>query len=656
MAINPTGLSQIGEEEKDSLALPTLELESPFVESPLVESPLAQSPTIGQGYSIFGEPETAEEELSWWEKRQLEDEEIQEGMETALEEDDLLRRIMDGDGDALEELANIGEDLQPVFDKSSEFLTLKYLSDTYDISEGGAKLLYDWYAQGGSTVGTAKLIDTLPGADWRISAGISGGGPVVVSELAPIDNFVEGDIIYNDDGTIKDIIFPDAPTSTINNPVGSFKAGVKEAEQRAIIEEDLARREMYTSAVQNVLNLGAFIKAVDMFKDNPNVSSGVIAAHTGIKLAESAGLMEAGSGIATFVSSAYYVVLADALIQRYLVDHDYARSEGTVGFKDGKFYTAGARGADDGTARWGQVHADVASKYLNKLADRYNLEINEDAVNTALAGGYIGSNPQYNSMGSNRRGSAQQLYWDVFKSGAFIVTPETDVDFYLKPEEVATRVQREFNNMQNEISYRLLRNSGGLADGYGAGSGFTSEEVAVRYMNRLNAEEEVIVNPRSLSQSIGYFSLVDRGNGTYGLNKQSITTNPITGVRYLQSVDTTKRMGSLISARTLDEDEMIIYEVERGGINLSGKYHRLGEALDYYDYNEYFEGYDTYQAYLEFRRYREDIGRFGEDEFMLQQMRAKYQPDPYAFYDQSQKQREVARRYMTAEEYKKYVG
>ena len=258
-------------------------------------------------------------------------------------------------------------------------------------------------------------------------------------------------------------------------------------------------------------------------------------------------------------------------------------------------------------------------------------------------------------MGSNRRGSAQQLYWDVFKSGAFIVTPETDVDFYLKPDEVANRVQGEFNRMQNEISYKLLQGSGGLADGFGAGVAFTSEQAAMNAMNRLNMEEQVVYGGRDLSTSIGYFELQDRGNGTYGLTKQAIMTDPISGTRYLQSVDTTKRIGSLISQRRLDGDEMIIYETEKGG-GTSNKFHRAGEALNYNDYADLFEGYDTYQAYLDFRRYRQDIGRFGEDEFRLREMRAKYQPQPTAFWDTSEAQRRVAKRYMTTAEYKKYVG
>ena len=463
MALNFLNVGQTLKDDRDAFEA----LESPFSLAPRVDSPVVESPEAffpGFGIDPFGKQiavdPTQQEELSWWEQRQLDKDNERNNYQKALEEDSLLSGVMAGNVDSLNELARITGDLAEKASTASEFFTKKYLVDTYEITKDGAALLYDWYETGGTASPTAKLIDALPTPDWSVTVGDSAAkGAVVVSDLPPLTS-VEGEVIYNDDGTIYDIIFPDAPTTT-QNPVSSFSAGVKEAEQRAVIEEDLNRRSKIGAVAEGVANIASTFAAIDAYENDPNLGTGVGVLHTGASAVAFFTGNQTAQSIASFTGPLYYFYLGTELIKALSYDQDYERQQANIGYKDGKFYTSGSsradygyRGGDGEGSTWGESHADISSKYLNEYIDKYNLQVNEDVLNDYLEkNNYIGSNPYYNQLQKGRVGSGQEFFYNVVKSGALMITPETDPSYYMRSQqEILKDFQTTFNNMQNDIA------------------------------------------------------------------------------------------------------------------------------------------------------------------------------------------------------------
>jgi len=484
-------------------------LESPFSLAPRVESPTVESPEAffpGFGIDPFGKQigvdPTQEDELSWWEQRQLDKDNERKNQTKAMEDDSLLSGVMAGDAASLNELARITGDLAEKASTASEFLTKKYLVDTYDISKDGASLLYDWYEMGGSATSTAKLIDSLPTPDWAVTIGDpSATGAVIVSDLPPLTS-VEGEVIYNDDGTIRDIIFPDAPTPA-QNPVSSFAASVEDAERRVIVEEDLNRRSQFGAVAEGVANIASVFASVEAYENDPNLGTGLGVVHTGASAVAFFTGNQTAASIASFTGPLYYFYLGTELIKALSYDQDYERDQANIGYKDGKFYTTGAsradysyRGGSGPGSTWGESHADIASEYLNKYIDKYNLKVNEDVLNRYLEkNNYIGSNPYYNQLQSGRVGSGQEFFYRVIKSGALMITPETDPNYYMRSQqEILKDFQVTFNSMQNQIAEQGYRKA--LGGELGNSFLFTDKDRAERLAFELGTFEETGTDAR----------------------------------------------------------------------------------------------------------------------------------------------------------------
>lgn len=445
-------------------------MESPFSTSPFVESPTVKSPEPffpGFGIDPFADPlkEATEEveEISWWEQRLLDKEKVEEVDDlygNVLEEDSFFQEIMDGNPDALNKLAEITEEMSNTYDKTSEFLTKKFLSDTYDLTAEGSALLYDWYAQGGRAASTVKLIDALPSLDWAVSIGDTATkGAVLVADLPPLEY---GEVIYDAEGKVADIIFDTQYDAA--NPVSSLRAGVEDAERRAVIEETLDRQKAYANIAEGIANVAATFATIDAYKKDPNLGTGLGVAHTVSSTAAFFTGSEAAASIAQFTGPLYYMYLGTELIKALAHDQDYERYQATMSYSDGKFVTESSSAADfsykgEKPTAWSDAHGKIASEYLNRYIDKYNLTVDEDILNNYLSrNNYIGSNPYYNTLDSGRVGSGQEFFYNVAKSGALMVTAETDPSYYMRSQdEMLNDFQTTFKAMQNDIAEEMYK-------------------------------------------------------------------------------------------------------------------------------------------------------------------------------------------------------
>jgi hypothetical protein len=260
--------------------------------------------------------------------------------------------------------------------------------------------------------------------------------PIMVQPLPDLDGTVPADQLEFFEDVFGESIIKEGAKGAgyVSELVGDIKEGAQDL-------YDALNESAVIDVAKMGANIASAIISIDALVEDPNAMSTVSTAASVAKLGAASGLGQSWTAAASALNTVALVMVGGQLAQGLYEKSkgvDYARSEGIVGYKDGKFHTEWSRGADNASGAWADIQTYAATETLNKLVNEYGFKVNEEALNKLLRSdsphlgkGYITSNMGYAYQGGRDASTdAVDLVYSAIRSGALIPTNNTPNELF----------------------------------------------------------------------------------------------------------------------------------------------------------------------------------------------------------------------------------
>lgn len=569
MAIDPlTG------QETDVASPLTVEApESPFAEAPLAPEvsdqgvALAAAPTqLGQGpASTFFENLMA---------RQLRTATAPEGGGPLLGQDEAKQ--LTSYIESVEDY-EFAESLLSRVPKVSDWVADTYIRMAFpNVKKDDVSFLRDFFASGAydptlplsviPSVVQPAITYSLGAPSELLSTQPQPSAPIMVQPLPDLDGTVPADQLEFFEDMFGESIIKEGAKGAgyVSELVGDIKEGAQDL-------YDALNESAIIDVAKMGANIASAIISIDALLEDPNAMSTVSTAASVAKLGAASGLGQSWSAAASALNTVALAMVGGQLAQSLYEKSkgvDYARSEGLVGYKNGKFHTEWSRGADNASGIWAETQTYAATETLNKLVNEYGFKVNEEALNKLLRSdsphlgkGYITSNMGYAYQGGRDASTdAADLVYSAIRSGALIPTNNTPNELFntvSKTGETLGKILSETKDIaairyfqeHHEASASSKNSNAGMVNSayldigvYGRdthvqGIYFSSREAAIAAQKKYN-----LVNiPEGLDEKYWVRETLDGGFDLYSGGMQlSYIKQGILGMDYDKKTNTSK--------------------------------------------------------------------------------------------------------------------